>query len=204
MSAYIERRFPGVAVPIVDINCRCFTSQFAAFATHPRRWGYCLLFMGRLWQGRHNSRTPCETCVPGFPPSPWEAVRKSHYSPYRSMRTGRCSGLQGLKRRSLGQLVHLIPLSQTVVLAARPMPLLYGFRTRNTVCSVFKVPREARSPRLSLSVQKRLFFQSGMVSKKIVHRLFTIVFSALLRQAYMAWGDTPSISAIFSTLRPRM
>jgi len=53
------------------------------------------------------------------------------------MRTGRCSGLQGLKRRSLGQLVHLVPLSQAVVLAARPMPLLYGFRTRNTVYSVF-------------------------------------------------------------------
>ena len=60
------------------------------------------------------------------------------------MRTGRCSGLQGLKRRSLGQLVHLVPLSQAVVLAARPIPLLHGFRTRNTVYSVFKVPREAR------------------------------------------------------------
>lgn len=96
MSAYIERRFPGVAVPIVDINCRCFTSQFAAFATHPRRWGYCLLFMGRLWQGRHNSRTPCETCVPGFPPSPWEAVRKYHCAPCRSMRPGCRSSLQGI------------------------------------------------------------------------------------------------------------
>jgi len=55
------------------------------------------------------------------------------------MRTGRCSGLQGLKRRSLGQLVHLVPLSQAVVLAARPIPLLHGFRTRNTVYSVVDV-----------------------------------------------------------------
>ena len=36
------------------------------------------------------------TYAAGFPPSPWEAVSKSHYSPYRSMRTGRCPGLQGL------------------------------------------------------------------------------------------------------------
>lgn len=44
----------------------------------------------------------------------------------------------------------LFPLSQAGVLAAHPIPLLYGFRTRNTVYSVFKVPREARSTRLSL------------------------------------------------------
>ena len=52
---------------------------------------------GRRWLGCHNSRTPSETCAPGFPPSPWEAVRKYHYSPYRSMRTGCRSSLQGLR-----------------------------------------------------------------------------------------------------------
>ena len=140
----IKRRYSGAAVLIVDTS-RC---SRRICHTSPARGGIA----GRRWRGCHNSAAPFGTCAAGFPPSLQEAVRKYHYPPYRSMRTGCHSGLQGLQRRSLKQLVHLVPLSQAVVLAARPVPLLYGFCTRNTVYSVFKVPREARSTRLSLSV----------------------------------------------------
>ena len=51
------------------------------------------------------------TYAAGFPPSPWEAVRKSHYSPYRSMRTGCCPGLQGLYVDRSASLSHFPPFT---------------------------------------------------------------------------------------------
>jgi hypothetical protein len=37
----------------------------------------------------------------------------------------------------------MFPLSQAAVPAAHPIPLLHGFRTRNTVYSVFKVQEKS-------------------------------------------------------------
>ena len=107
--------------------------------------GYCI---GRRWRGCHNSTASYRTCAAGFPPSLWEAVRKYHCSPYRSRRSRSHSGLQGI-RWPLGQLVLYSPLSKAVVPAPLPIPLLYGFRTRNTVCSIFKVQRDMEKNLLS-------------------------------------------------------
>ena len=181
MSAYIMAAVSRRGCPDCRCDCRCIT-QFAAFATHPRRWGYCLLFMGRLWQGRHNSRTPCETCVPGFPPSPWEAVRKSHYSPYRSMRTGCCPGLQGL----------YVDRSTSLSIWSPFHRLASWRRTLSRCCMVFvpAIPciqfskynerHEVRA--LHLTQGNSRFLNSENCRTPIVHSLFTI-FSMISKQA---------------------
>ena len=102
--------------------------------------GYCI---GRRWRGCHNSAASYKTCAAGFPPSLWEAVRKYHCSPYRSRRSRSHSGLQRITLAARTA-CPIFPLSQAVVPAPLPIPLLYGFRTRNTVCSVFKVHEESR------------------------------------------------------------
>lgn len=131
----IKRRYSGAAVLIVDTS-RC---SRRICHTSPARGGIA----GRRWRGCHNSAASYKTCAAGFPPSLWEAVRKYHCSPYRSRRSRSHSGLQ---RITLAARIAcpIFPLSQAVVPAPLPIPLLYGFRTRNTVCSVFKVHEESR------------------------------------------------------------
>ena len=199
MSAYIERRFPGVTVPIVDINCRCFTSQFAAFATHPRRWGYCLLFMGRLWQGRHNSRTPCETCVPGFPPSPWEAVRKSHYSPYRSMRTGRCPGLQGFYVDRSASLSHFPPFTSWRPGGA-PYPAAAWFSyPQYRVFSFLGARKVTGTCAFQLACEKGLFYT---LHRKNYEKNFSTIFAPAINDLETHCWEIPSTTAISASVFP--
>ena len=110
MSAYIERRFPGAAVPIVGVIVDVSLNS-PHLPRIPGEWGYCLLFMGRCWHSCHNSKAPSETCAPGFPPSPWEAVRKYHCAPCRSWRPGCRSSLQGICVDRSDSLSHVPPFT---------------------------------------------------------------------------------------------
>ena len=122
------------------------------------------------------------TYAAGFPPSPWEAVRKSHYSPYRSMRTGRCPGLQGFYVDRSASLSIWSPFHK----------LASWRRTLSRCCMVFvpAIPciqfskynerHEVRA--LHLTQGNSRFLNSENCRTPIVHSLFTI-FSMISKQA---------------------
>ena len=85
-------------------GCLCgaagFIFRFDAVSPYlpriPGEWGYCLFSWVAFGKAVITPQRRAKRAPQGSPASLWEAVRKYHYSPYRSLRTGRCSGLQGL------------------------------------------------------------------------------------------------------------
>ena len=95
--------------PVVDVvSCSPHLPRI------PGEWGYCFFSWVAFGKAVITPQRRAKRAPQGSPASLWEAVRKYHYSPYRSMRTGRCSGLQGIKRRSLDQPAGCSPFHKLV------------------------------------------------------------------------------------------
>ena len=92
-----------------------FSFRFDAVSPYlpriPGEWGYCLFSWVAFGKAVITPQRRANRAPQGSPASLWEAVRKYHYSPYRSLRTGRCSGLQGLNVDRSASLSYVPPFT---------------------------------------------------------------------------------------------
>ncbi len=165
----------------------------------PGEWGYCLLFMGRCWRSRHNSTAPFRTCAAGFPPSPWEAVRKSHYSPYRSMRTGRCPGLQGFYVDRSASLSHFPPFSSWCPGGAPYSAAAWFSYPQYRVFNFQSTTRGTRERAFHLTQEKGLFWP---YPRKKFSKNFSTIFVPLMMEVEIRRLPTPSKTATSASVFP--
>ena len=182
-AAYISGLFPARLLLFFRFDASPYLSRI------PGERGYCLLFMGRRWRGRHNSTTPLRrkkhpiTCLCLLAKArSWcrsSSPRQICALPGLPCAAGfRLKSMDGREQVSLfpiqvnaswllnqftrtyvdrsDSLSMWSPFHKPVIPAARPIPLLHGFRTRNTVYSVVDVRMKGKEKmRPSLSTSKR-------------------------------------------------
>lgn len=100
--------------------------------------------------GCHNSTAPYFSHAAGFPPSPWEAVRKYHCAPTQSWRP-KCHLRSTGWRRSLAAVLAAGP-------GGAPVSLVGRLCTDNAVSSVFKVRERVQSLSLTFPLRKVVWF----------------------------------------------